>query len=190
MLKVRLIFKGVSQILGRQDVSLLILTDEEEVRQITIICDRQTEYEFDKRISGAGNTSTRLPEAMCSMFPELRQGMFEVVITAVHDGKYRTMMLNKVDFTMSPIDAAEGVLLALVAGMDIYIGQKLLERQAVPHNPVDGGMAIPVNILSDEMLQQALEKAVADENYELASVLRDEQDSRNTRTKRSQEGHE
>ena len=188
MQKVRLIFKGISEIVEKQDVSLLILTDEEEARQLTIICDRRTEYEFERRIGGTENTSTQLPEAMCAVFPELRRGMYEIIITSVHAGKYQTMICNKVDLSASPIDAASGILLALVAGMDIYIDRKLLERQSVPHNPMGGGMPIPVNVLSDEMLQQALDKAVADENYELASVLRDEQDSRVAREKRSQKG--
>ena len=35
-------------------------------------------------------------------------------------------------------------------------------------------MKIPVNALTDEMLSSALAKAVEDENYELATHLRDE----------------
>jgi hypothetical protein len=37
---------------------------------------------------------------------------------------------------------------------------------------------MPLNSLSDEMLRQALERAIEDEDYELASHLRDEQNNR------------
>ena len=36
------------------------------------------------------------------------------------------------------------------------------------------GVSIPLNTISDEMLQNALQKAVEEEKYELASHLRDE----------------
>ena len=40
------------------------------------------------------------------------------------------------------------------------------------------GVAVPVNTISDEMLQAAMDKAMADENYERASHLRDEKKRR------------
>ena len=35
-------------------------------------------------------------------------------------------------------------------------------------------MSVPVNVISNEMLQKALEKAVGEEDYEKASQIRDE----------------
>ena len=40
-------------------------------------------------------------------------------------------------------------------------------------------MALPVNTITDDMLKSALEKAIQEENYELASHLRDEMKRRN-----------
>ena len=47
------------------------------------------------------------------------------------------------------------------------------------YNENSRGVSLPVNTISDEMLQSALDKAIADENYELASHLRDEKKRRN-----------
>jgi protein-arginine kinase activator protein McsA len=52
-------------------------------------------------------------------------------------------------------------------------------RQSVPFREDARGMSIPVNSISEEMLQQALDRAVSEENYELASYLRDEMKRRN-----------
>jgi protein-arginine kinase activator protein McsA len=35
-------------------------------------------------------------------------------------------------------------------------------------------MSLPINVISDEMLKSALDKAIKDEDYEMASHLRDE----------------
>ena len=48
----------------------------------------------------------------------------------------------------------------------------------MPHQDDAVGVSIPVNVLSAEMLQKALEKAIADEDYEKASQLRDELNKR------------
>ena len=47
-------------------------------------------------------------------------------------------------------------------------------HQTVPYNGGSRDIPLPVNTIDDAMLQQALDKAIKDENYELASNLRDE----------------
>jgi hypothetical protein len=54
-------------------------------------------------------------------------------------------------------------------------------KQSVDFYEKAKGLSIPVNTISDEMLQSALDKAIKDENYEMASHLRDEINRRKTR---------
>ena len=54
-----------------------------------------------------------------------------------------------------------------------------MKKQSVRYVQDARGMSIPVNTLTDEMLRRALDKAVEDEHYELASQLRDEMKRRN-----------
>ena len=54
----------------------------------------------------------------------------------------------------------------------------LFNRQSVDSGKSQNKIALPVNALSVEMLHHALEKAIEDENYELASMLRDEMKKR------------
>ena len=49
MQKERLIFKGVSEIVGTEDLGLLILTDEAKERQITIVCDKTMAVQLELR---------------------------------------------------------------------------------------------------------------------------------------------
>ena len=49
-----------------------------------------------------------------------------------------------------------------------------MQRQSVPYQRSSSGVAMPLNAISNKMLKEALDNAVANENYELASHLRDE----------------
>ncbi|MCD8210312.1 MAG: UvrB/UvrC motif-containing protein, partial [Prevotella sp.] len=70
------------------------------------------------------------------------------------------------------------LLLSLISNLKIYIREDIMRRQSVPYNENAKGVSLPVNTISDEMLQAALDKAIQDEDYELASHLRDEKKRR------------
>ena len=67
MNKIRLVLKGVSEIVGDDNLGLLILTDVAQTRQLSIICDKQMEYQFDLRMSKAPITKNMLPEVMAQV---------------------------------------------------------------------------------------------------------------------------
>ena len=88
---------------------------------------------------------------------------------------------------MSPIliRASDAVLLFIVADIPFYIESVPMKRQSVLYKENSRGVSLPVNTISDEMLQSALDKAIADENYELASHLRDEKKRRNKKSEKT-----
>ena len=70
--------------------------------------------------------------------------------------------------------ASDAVLLAYISKIPLYIEAGLMQKQSVEYYRGSKGMALPVNSISNEMLRSALDKAIKDEDYELASHLRDE----------------
>ena len=54
-----------------------------------------------------------------------------------------------------------------------------MRQQAVPFEENAKGVAIPINTMDVKRLNQALQNAIDKENYELASLLRDEIKRRN-----------
>lgn len=58
--------------------------------------------------------------------------------------------------------------------MEIYADHGLMTKQSAEYNPNFTQMAVPVNVITDKMLEESLRKAIENENYELASSLRDE----------------
>lgn len=174
MRKIQLIFQGVSEIIEGPDLGLLVLTDQMKERQITIVCDKHMEYQFGLRMSKETSTDRLLPEVLTNVVKQQAGMRFELLISDVIDGEYRCMLVNETTFESLPIRASDGILFAVVSNSPIYIEYNLMMRQSVRYSANPNGMAIPINSLSEDMLQKSLDKAVADENYELASYLRDE----------------
>lgn len=185
MAKERLIFKGVSEIVGTEDLGLLILTDEAKVRQITIVCDKAMAVQLELRIKNIPITKIMLPEVLCKLLKKQDTHDYELVMDNIVDGQYRTVLYDKETMESMIIRASDAVLLSLVGDIPLYIESGLMLRQSVPYNENSRGVSLPVNTISDEMLQAALDKAIADENYELASHLRDEKKRRNKRNEKT-----
>lgn len=172
--KEKLVFKGVSEIVGTEELGLLILTDEAQERQISIVCDKAMAVQLELRVKNVPVTGIMLPEVLCKLLSTQTDLELELIIDELVDGQYRTLLYNK--NTLSPviIRASDAVLLSLVGGIPLYIDSRLMKRQSVAYKENSRGVSLPVNTISDDMIQAALDKAIADENYELASHLRDE----------------
>ena len=102
----------------------------------------------------------------------------EIVIHGVAAGQYQAVLSSDDISQPVPIRAADAVLLSMAADIPIYMDEQLMARQSVAYHAGETGVALPVNILSRDMLQKALNQAVEEENYELASHLRDEMNKR------------
>lgn len=175
MKRTKLFFRGVSEIVGNTQLAVLMLTDEEEQRQITIVCDKVMAVQIEMRMKRLNITAGFLPEVLCCMLSKLSGATMEVIITSVDDGQYRCFVCFGPGW-IEPIAirASDAVLLSLITDTPIYMESGLFKLQSVQYKKNSRGVALPVNTLSADMLQEALDKAINDENYELASKLRDE----------------
>ena len=185
MNKERLIFKGVSEIVGTEDLGLLILTDEAKVRQITIVCDKAMAVQLELRVKKVPITKIMLPEVLCGLLRSNTDMDLELIIDDIVDGQYRTILYNKATLEPMVVRASDAVLLSLVGNIPLYIETGLMRRQSVMYRENSKGVSLPVNTISDKMLQAVLDKAIADENYELASHLRDEKKRRNKQSEKT-----
>ena len=58
--------------------------------------------------------------------------------------------------------------------MPIYATREVMQSQSAPYVKNAVRVPLPINVLSDKMIEEALEKAIQSEDYEMASSLRDE----------------
>ena len=69
---------------------------------------------------------------------------------------------------------SDAVLLNIISECPLYIEEQLMRQQSVPFDENARGVAIPINTMDVRRLNMALQRAIDNENYELASQLRDE----------------
>ncbi len=177
MEKVRLRVKDVLSIMDGEGTSLVILVDEEAKRQVSVIVDQTTVERIEYRRTKPKTNEKLLPEALCSII-EGMGGSMEIIIFNVIGGEYKAMLnCEQMPYPIR-LFISDAVILSIVADIPIFIESALMKRQSVPYQKGEMGIALPVNTLSLDMLRRALNQAVADENYELASHLRDEMNRR------------
>lgn len=180
--RTRLIFKGITEIVGTETLGLIVLTDFAEKSQITIVCDQHTEFQFGLRVGKVSMVNKFLPEVLLRVIREQTSVNLELVINNVVNDQYNALLCNTDTFDMIPMRASDAAFLSFVGGIPLYMDDELMRLQSVPYHADASGMSIPVNVISDKMLDSALAKAIKEENYELASRLRDELQRRKENT--------
>ncbi|MBR4698588.1 MAG: bifunctional nuclease family protein [Prevotella sp.] len=181
MNKVRLTIRGVSEIVGTEEIGLIVLVDETLSRQLTIPCDKQMLSQFRLRIGKVPVVGRMLPEVLWHVICTQTDLHFEIIINDLIDGQYRALLYNTETLEPVSMRASDAALLSYISHIPLFVERGLMEKQSVDFYEKAKGLSIPVNTISDEMLQSALDKAIKDENYEMASHLRDEINRRKTR---------
>lgn len=179
---VRLKFHSIGEIVGSDELGIITLVDEPQERMLTIVCDKAMAVQLELRAKHVPITKIMLPEVLAQVLKRQAGIRMEVVIKELIEGQYVAQLFNPDTFDAIPVRAADAVLFALAADAPIYIEPALMHRQSVRFSEGTRGISIPVNTLSTDMLDQALKKAIAQENYELASQLRDEKKKRGTQS--------
>ena len=172
--KIKLRLQGLSEIVGIEDISLLSLVDEGEERQLVVTCDQAMRKEIQMRMMDKREMTFRCPEVMAKLMNARGYQQFEVLISGQVDGEYFTEVWDMMNDHHFQIRCSDGILFALANNCPIYATRRLMLQQSVPYQAGSTKVALPVNVITDEMLEQSLQKAIELENYEMASNLRDE----------------
>lgn len=178
MNKVRLLFKGVTEIVGSDKLGLILLTDVHEQREVSVVCDHLMVRQFMARLEHVPITEKLLPDVLWQVVKSLSPGSMEILIDNIDQGQYHAMLCSTETFMNWTLRASDAILLSIISGMPLYMEQRLMLRQSVPYKAGAAGISLPINVISDQMLDLAMQKAISDENYELASQLRDEKQRR------------
>lgn len=98
----------------------------------------------------------------------------DVYIYKVDNGVYYSYLELEQDGIETDIDSrsSDAIALALTYGCPIYTSEQLIRSQYMRVN--GSALSIPINTLDVQALQEALDRSIKEENYELASQLRDE----------------
>ena len=171
MKRILLRFENMQQIVGGEELSVILLTDEARKRALSIVCDAEMTRQLLIRLKGNREVcKTMLPEALLQLLPS----SYEMMIVGVYDCQYQVMLMDMKNGESVRVRISDAVLLSIISHIPLYIEERLWERQSVLFDEQATGIAIPINSMDTPRLKIALKNAVAEENYELASQLRDE----------------
>ncbi len=158
---------------------MVVLNEVAGRRILPVLTDQYAAQQIFHRWRGGSEgpvSVTSLPDVFFSAFHSFRIRMEEVRISAVEGGvTYCHLVFDQdgVHRVVRNCRASDGLVLAATFGCPIHIAEELLDMQSMRQTSEDS-YSIPVNSVTTEALRNALEQAVKDENYELASKLRDE----------------
>lgn len=171
MKRVPLRFENLQQIAGDEKLAVVILTDEARQRALSVVCDADMCRQLLMRLRGNKDVCrTMLPEALLQLLPS----EYEMTIVGVYNGQYQVMLMDMKSGESVRVRTSDGVLLSIISSIPLYIEERLMARQSVPFDEHAKGVSIPINAMETQRLKAALKEAVEEENYELASQLRDE----------------
>lgn len=163
-------FQSLHQIVGSSEMSVILLTDMDRQRALSVVCDELMTKELLLRLNGNPVCQNMLPESLLPFLPS----EYEMMVLGVYDGQYQVVLTDISSGKGVRIRMSDAVLLMLIARVPLFIEEGLMQRQCVPFDAESTGVTIPINTMDMDRLQQVLAHAVDEENYELASQIRDE----------------
>lgn len=189
MASIQLKFQAAAEVNGKEQDGLLLLSDQEQQRQLVITCSRKILKEITERKSNDINNDD-IAKILWEMIHWQTSLELSVRINTLEDGIYKALLINEENQFSLPINADTAILLSIVSHNEIpiFMDAALFRRQSSVYQPNAKGLQLPLNILSEPMLHNLLDNAVKSERYEIASELRDELKKREEENKkRSQE---
>ena len=168
--RTRLRYDSFHQVSGSSDLWVIVLTDEERKNAVSVVCDDDMAVQLKMRILNPEISRIMLPEALLQML----HSNYEMLIVGIYDGQYQVMLMDLENGESVRLRMSDAVLLSIISKTPLYIEDSLMQKQCYPCKDFTNGVAIPINSMDMAHLKHALAKAVEEENYELASHLRDE----------------
>lgn len=165
---------------GRElkDAYILILREREGERIFPVLIDEEGFNMIMQAMWNKDYTCSHLMVKLAS-----RVGMTPIGIRLMQPANGKTQALidfelvNEIVSITTPI--AEAVVTALETRSSLWVQRTTFERQTrMNKNGGSQNMALPITAMSDKLISDALQAAVKEDNFELATILRDELNKR------------
>lgn len=181
MSRTELVFNGISEIVGGQGIAVIVLTDVERRRALNVVCDDTMKHLIGIRMSDLSLRYNQFPEVLSQMLADnVDLSRYEITIHDIVEGEYKTMIMNVDTLSSYPIRLSDAVMLSIIIRIPIYIDERLMQRQCSVYRENSNRMAIPINTISTDKLEEELRKAISEEEYRLASLIKEELNRRKT----------
>lgn len=174
---VELKVEGITRGRELQDAFILILREKEGQRFFPVLIDQQGYNMIMKALRNKDFTCSHLMVKLAA-----RVGMTPIGVRLMQpaNGKTKALidfeLINEMVSITTPV--AEAVVAAIETNSAIWVQRAIFERQTKVNKTDSQSMALPITAMNDKLLNEALKSAVEEDNFELASILRDELNKR------------
>lgn len=176
MRKIELTVQEISKGVTYRGIYILLLEEKDGTRKLPVMLGMADAHALLRKLhpeqTGGGHDVADVMASVTGLYGIQAE---EVLIYRIERGEFMAFLFfsqnNVVRHTIAR--AADAVLVALTYHCPIYINAELFERQYL-RELGNGVVSFPLNVLSLELLEDVLRTAVENENYELASQIRDE----------------
>ena len=158
MASIQLKFQAAAEVNGKEQDGLLLLSDQEQQRQLVITCSRKILKEITERKSN-DITNDDIAKILWEMIHWQTSLELSVRINTLEDGIYKALLINEENQFSLPINADTAILLSIVSHNEIpiFMDAALFRRQSSVYQPNAKGLQLPLNILSEPMLHNLLD---------------------------------
>ncbi len=193
MNKVNLEIVGLTYSESSTGAYVLILGDKLSQRRLPIVIGSAEAESIAVGIEKHRNGRPHTHDLFLRFAKEFGVEVMEVVINRFRDGVYYAMLVCKQGNDLTMVDArpSDAIAIAVRAGCEIYAYETVMEEAGIIMedmekptandegdriNKVDASASL--NILDMEALEELLQEAIDNEDYEKAAKIRDEINSR------------
>ena len=170
----RLYYVDANLIAGTDDLGVILLADADTQRGISIVCEKLMVDQLQQRQSGKVDTARHLPEVLWTIIRRSEESKYRILFSNMQEERYIVFLYDETRSAAHAMRASDAVLLAVIANIPIFIDDNLFMRQSIALQRDNQGIRIPINSLTTPMLEDALQRAIEEEQFEHASHIRDE----------------
>lgn len=175
---VELIIHASAAISSNDHQSMVLLKEKDGSRLLPILMSlrRATMLTLRSQLAMPSPLPLSLADVSWHMLRKFDIKLTRVELTAIQDGTFFSRIVGEKNGEEKSLDfclAQDGLVMAVTACCPIFIEEELLNAQYMKQTG-ENSFALNISIFSRKMLEDALQAAVAQENYEAASQLRDE----------------
>lgn len=176
--KVQLNIAAVSQLRQFGNVGLIILTGEQQSKQVSILCDYDELRYLKANFHNQFCPEDSLISVLWKIIGANTSHHYEVYIADIKRGKYQVFLQTDDGLEQYELEPTAAMTLAAVAELPIYMSAELFAKQSAIFDPEKDRMCLPLNALNITVLEHALHRAIDAEDYKMASVIKKEMDNR------------
>ena len=169
---VELVPEGLTRGVSLQEAYFLMLREKEGKRFLPSLLEKE---EYDQLMSALHRKQYQTTRLMSRLAHR-----FGITIEAVHvfyppHGNLNATLVFSNQMTTERIacNVADGITAALENHCPILMKRDMFEEQ-INRQKGEGQVSMPITAMNKKLLEEAMHAAVEEENFELASVLRDE----------------